>query len=204
MTEQFCSRFLLKHEQHLRSIRYHMFTTIRKRGMFAQRPRCSICKQSVFRKYIFVMWVDASNAIWSVTQGPDTHHFDADPKHFCKVIFYFQNKPGLKEGKLSKFYREINPVFSEVKKLLHLVLTYPITSNEAERSFSKLKLLLASTRSAMGEARLNNLALMGTHKSRLTKVSTEKIIQKFKEKPRTAKLHTKIVSSIYILSSDSD
>ena len=56
----------------------------------------------------------------------------------------------------------------------------------------------------MGEARLNSLALMGTHKSRLTKVSTEKIIQKFKEKPRTAKLHTKIVSSEYISSSDSD
>ena len=47
----------------------------------------------------------------------------------------------------------------EAKKLVHLLLTYLITSNEAERSFSKLKLLLASTRSAMGEAWLNNLAL---------------------------------------------
>ena len=81
------------------------------------------------------------------------------------------------------------------------LLTYPITSNEAERSFSKLKLLLASTRSAMGEARLNNLVLMGTHKSRLSKISTEIIIQKFKEKPRHAKLQKKIVSD-YIPSSD--
>ena len=46
----------------------------------------------------------------------------------------------------------------------------------------------------MGEARLNNLALMGTHKSRLSKISTESIIQKFKEKPRHTKLQKKIVS----------
>ena len=100
----------------------------------------------------------------------------------------------MKEAALSEFYRKINPVFTEVKKLIHLLLTYPITSNEAERSFSKLKLLLASTRSSMGEARLNNLALMGTHKSRLSNISTESIIQKFKEKPRHAKLDTKILS----------
>ena len=110
----------------------------------------------------------------------DMHHFDADPKHFCKVTF-FKNKPSMKEARLSEFYRKMNPVFSEVKKLVCLLLTYPITFNGAERSFSKLKLLLASTRSAMGEARLNNLALMGTHKSRLSKISTESIIQKFKE-----------------------
>ena len=86
------------------------------------------------------------------------HHFDADPKHFCKVTF-FKNKPSMKEARLSEFYRKMNPVFSEVKKLVCLFLTYPITFNGAERSFSKLKLLLASTRSAMGEAWLNNLAL---------------------------------------------
>ena len=86
------------------------------------------------------------------------HHFDADPKHFCKVTF-FKNKPSMKEARLSEFYRKMNPVFSEVKKLVCLLLTYPITFNGAERSFSKLKLLLASTRSAMGEAWLNNLAL---------------------------------------------
>ena len=109
------------------------------------------------------------------------------------------------EAAISEFYRKINPVFTEVKKLIHLLLTYPITSNEAERSFSKLKLLLASTRSSMGEARLNNLALMGTHKSRLSNISTESIIQKFKEKPRHAKLQKNIVSDNkddYISSSD--
>ena len=100
----------------------------------------------------------------------------------------------MKEARLSEFYRKMNPVFSEVKKLVCLFLTYPITFNGAERSFSKLKLLLASTRSAMGEARLNNLALMGTHKSRLSKISTESIIQKFKEKARHAKLQKNMYS----------
>ena len=87
---------------------------------------------------------------------------------------------------LSTFYKKINPVFEEVIKMLHLALTYPITSNEAERSFSKLRLLLSPLRSRMGNQKLNYLALMSTHKDRLSKISTKFVIEKFKENPRKA------------------
>ena len=62
---------------------------------------------------------------------------------------------------IEMFYSKINSVFTKFKLLLQIVLTYPITSNEAERSFSKLKLLLAPNRSTMSVIRINNLALMG-------------------------------------------
>ena len=55
---------------------------------------------------------------------------------------------------------------------LDLFNTYPITSIEAERSFSKLKLLLAPNRSSMSVTRTNKLALMGTHRNRLVDIST--------------------------------
>ena len=79
-------------------------------------------------------------------------------------------------------------------------LTYPITSSEAECSFSKLKLLLAPTRSTMSKQRINYLALMSTHRNRLEKISTGYIIKQFKQLPRKANLGQIFVS----LASDVD
>ena len=84
------------------------------------------------------------------------------------------------------FYSKINSVFTQFKLLLQIVLTYPITSNEAERSFSKLKLLLAPNRSTISVIRINNLALMGIHRNRLADITTELIVEKFKGKRRKA------------------
>ena len=66
--------------------------------------------------------------------------------------------------------------------MLQLILTYPITLNEAERSFSQLKRLLTSRRTTMGEQRLNNL--MGAHRSRLSEISNAILIDKFNGKQR--------------------
>ena len=68
--------------------------------------------------------------------------------------------------------------------MLQLILTYPITLNEAERSFSQLKCLLTSRRTTMGEQRLNNLMLMGAHRSRLSEISNAILIDKFNGKQR--------------------
>ena len=103
---------------------------------------------------------------------------------------------------LSTFYKKINLVFEQVIKMLHLALTYPITSNVAERSFSKLKLLLSPLRSRMGNQKLNYLALMSTHKDCLSKISTKFVIEKFKENPRKAHFIQKAKAGIYILTSN--
>ena len=61
------------------------------------------------------------------------------------------------------------------------MLTFPITSNEGERSFSLLKRILHYTRCTMTESRLNDLALMALHPTRLSEqeLSIEKIIEMF-------------------------
>ena len=84
---------------------------------------------------------------------------------------------------------------------LDLFNTYPITSNKAEQSLSKLKLLLAP-RSTMSVKRINNLALMGTHRNRLVDFSTEFIVKKLKGKPRKATFNKDFANQS--LSSDSD
>ena len=73
---------------------------------------------------------------------------------------------------------------------MQLVLTFPITSNEGERSFSLLKRILHYTRFTMTESRLNDLALIMTlHPTRLSELSTEKIIEMLEQaNPRKLKL----------------
>ena len=85
---------------------------------------------------------------------------------------------------------------------LDLFNTNPITSSKAERSLSKLKLLFAPNRSTMSVIRINNLALMGTHRNRLVDISTEFIVKKFKGKPRKATFNKDFANQS--LSSDSD
>ena len=57
---------------------------------------------------------------------------------------------------------------------MQLVFTFPITSNEGERSFSLLKRILHYTRFTMTESRLNDLALIALHLIRLSELFTEK------------------------------
>ena len=72
---------------------------------------------------------------------------------------------------------------------MQLVFTFPLTSNEGERSFSLLKRILHYTRFTMTESRLNDLALIALHPTRLSELSTEKIIEMcVQENPRKLKL----------------
>ena len=51
-------------------------------------------------------------------------------------------------------------MFAETRKLVQLVLMFPITSNEGEKIFSLMKRILHYTKYTMTEGRLNDLALM--------------------------------------------
>ena len=69
--------------------------------------------------------------------------------------------------------------FSEVKKLVQIVLTYPVTSCEAERSFSTMRRLFNWLRSTMTTTRLNNLAVCHIHRARLFKIPNSEIKKTF-------------------------
>ena len=59
-------------------------------------------------------------------------------------------------------------LLSEVCKLLRILLTVPVTTATAERTFSVLRRLKTFLRSTMGQARLNLVLLLHIYKEKTT------------------------------------
>ena len=84
--------------------------------------------------------------------------------------------------------------FPNIRVLLHLALTIPVTSCESERSLSQLKLLKTYRRSTMSVDRLSRLALMKINRLRCEKLQKSqsqlsKLVEEFgKLHPRRMKL----------------
>ena len=78
---------------------------------------------------------------------------------------------------ITDLFKNLNPVLKQTSTLLQLVLTYPLTSNEGERSFSALKRLLTSHRSTMGS--MDHLARMAIHPGCLSELKNKDIIDIF-------------------------
>ena len=72
--------------------------------------------------------------------------------------------------------------FPNMKIIVKILLTYPVTSCEPERSFSVLRRLLNWLRSRMDCERLTHLARMHMHHARLVKISNDEIIEQFVQK----------------------
>jgi len=62
--------------------------------------------------------------------------------------------------------------YPNLKVLLTVALTLPITSCESERSFSQLKLIKTACRSTMTESRLASLALMKINRDRCNQLKS--------------------------------
>ena len=80
---------------------------------------------------------------------------------------------------LIELFKVTQDTFIVTNKLVQIILTFPITSNEGERSFSVLRRLYSWLRTTMKTDRLCNLARMQVHPARLARVSNAKIIDKF-------------------------
>jgi hAT family C-terminal dimerisation region len=70
-------------------------------------------------------------------------------------------------------------MFTEICKLLRLLLMIPVASATAERSFSALRRLKTYTRSTMTAARLTHIALLHVHQDRTDKLNDELTMQAF-------------------------
>lgn len=96
---------------------------------------------------------------------------------------------------LYRFIQNHNLVetFSEILKLLNIILTTPTTSAEAERSFSTLKRIKSFTRNSMGQDRLNALAFLSIHKEYIDSIPLfqDRIIDMFASKNRRTEFHFK-------------
>ena len=78
--------------------------------------------------------------------------------------------------KTNQIFKEM---FSSVHLMLRLILTSPITSATAERTFSALKHLYTYDRSTMTEKRLNNCLLLHVHKDPTDSLDLVSIAQEF-------------------------
>ena len=74
------------------------------------------------------------------------------------------------------------------------MLTYPLTSNSGERSFSRLKYILTDQRCMMTQDQLCHLALMAIYPERLSALTNKVVIARFHraKNRRAIKRHAKI------------
>ena len=70
-------------------------------------------------------------------------------------------------------------MFSEVKHLLKIFYTIPVTTATAERSFSALRRLKTFLRSTMSQERLNHTMLLYVHKGRTDTIDVVNIARLF-------------------------
>ena len=82
-----------------------------------------------------------------------------------------------------KILQEMNPetrgLFKDIETLVRLLLVVPVSSAEAERSFSALRRLKTWLRSTMTQKRLNGVAVCHIHQDRLDKLDRKDIAQQF-------------------------
>ncbi|KAK9976933.1 hypothetical protein ABG768_018754, partial [Culter alburnus] len=98
------------------------------------------------------------------------HHFDADRLKSELQVFYSERDMHGESGKLCDLLREfklndLDKAMPELFKLMCLCATIGVTSAGVERSFSCLKRIKTYLRSAMGQERLSELALLSIEKA---------------------------------------
>ncbi|KAK0155291.1 Zinc finger MYM-type protein 1 [Merluccius polli] len=74
---------------------------------------------------------------------------------------------------------EVRGLFDQVETLVRLLMVVPISSAEAERSFSGLRRLKTWLRSTMTQKRLNGIAVCHIHQERLDSLKKQEIAQQY-------------------------
>ena len=89
-----------------------------------------------------------------------------------------------------QFLQPMRCAFPDVVTFLQLVITIPVSSAQAERSFSSLKRVKTYLRSTMSEHRLNNLCLLSIERELADKLQGDlsKGVDKFASQ-KTRKLN---------------
>uniref|UniRef100_A0A8C8R7F8 Uncharacterized protein n=1 Tax=Pelusios castaneus TaxID=367368 RepID=A0A8C8R7F8_9SAUR len=88
---------------------------------------------------------------------------------------------------MTDVYQLLDPTcFPDVKKLVQVALTIPMSSCSYERSFSVLRRLHTWLRSTMGQDRLQHLAMLSIEKNSLESVPVDAIIDHFANMHKTS------------------
>ncbi|KAJ1138377.1 hypothetical protein NDU88_004764 [Pleurodeles waltl] len=93
-------------------------------------------------------------------------------------MFKYSSVPELADI-LRKMLPRERAFFSQVEKLLQIILIIPVSSCEAERSFSGLRRLKTWLRSTMSQKRLNHVAICNIHKEMMDSIDLQTIAKQF-------------------------
>ena len=86
------------------------------------------------------------------------------------------------QNALTSMSSDMRRLFAQVEQLVRLLLVCPVSSCEAERSFSALRRLKTWLRNSMGQVRLNSAAVCHTHKDRLDELLVIEVAKEFASK----------------------
>lgn len=70
---------------------------------------------------------------------------------------------------------EVRGLFDQVEVRIRILMVVPVSSCEAERSFSALRRLKTWLRATMAQQRFNNVVVCNVHKERLDKLNMNMI-----------------------------
>lgn len=89
-----------------------------------------------------------------------------------------------------KFIEEKQNIFyPEIFKVFKIYLSIPISSSEAERSFSCLKRIKTWLRNTTGQSRLSSLAILNIESQALRNIDLDKVVEDFGSKNDTRKTY---------------
>jgi hypothetical protein len=80
------------------------------------------------------------------------------------------------------FVSRYDEAFYELNRLIGIAITLPVTSVEAERSFSCLKLIKSHLRTTMLDDRLSDIGVLSMHARRVNALNLDDIVDRFANK----------------------
>lgn len=115
-------------------------------------------------------------------------HF-GDDLNERKLRLNLEMLPELMEGKVAETLsqvtdklKELGParrLYSEISKLIALLLVIPVSSATAERSFSSLRRLKTYLRSTMGQERVNHILMLNIHQDETDLIDLRSVARDF-------------------------
>ena len=142
--------------------------------------------------------LDSANGVF-LKEIPDELHICNKDIHMDRLLIQLQILPDMiktyNESQLAIKVRKVTilrtitdiinalpsckSMLSEVNKLVHILLTMPVSSSTAERCFPALRRLKTYLRSSMGQEHLNNLMLLNIHNDITDTIDIHQIAKEF-------------------------
>ena len=131
-------------------------------------------------KYELSELVIAAKAVIAAYLDDFTENLETELKSFANEFKKeIEDKTSVLEIVSLMLESRVSSSFPEAYKLLVLFVTIPVTAATAEKSFSKLKLIITYLRSKIFQERLDNLAILSIENAEAKSIDKAELIQRF-------------------------